>query len=202
MLDIIDATGANDHLPLEIPPVTVEPQKELGEAITSLWTAHQTAKGAARATRDELRALRIKLGERLSEMKEMLAKPGCAGQWSGFLREHQIPRATADRLVTRHERALNPDANCATEEISEPTEEDVRKLFATVWPKLRRTLRSRQSVDLFVHVLTSHCENAELAVHENPAVMPAAVTFDPPPSDGDSSVEPEFCSDRATICAS
>lgn len=166
----------------------------IGEAITSLWSAHLNAKHAARATKDELRALRTELGEQLSEMKRLLAKPGCDGQWSGFLRAHDIPRATADRLVARHLRALNPDENCLTEDVSEPTEEDVQKLFIAVRPKLNRTLRSRQSVDLFVRLLTAHCEHTDLTVHEIPAVMPAAATFEPPSSDGDSSVEPEFCS--------
>jgi hypothetical protein len=66
-------------------------------------------------------------------MKEVLAKPGRNAEWSAFLREHNIPRATADRLVVRHQRDLNPDANCVTGAESEPPEEEVRKLFASVW---------------------------------------------------------------------
>jgi hypothetical protein len=59
-------------------------------------------------------------------MKELLAKPGRDGQWSGFLRERNIPRATGDRLVARHQRSLNPDANRLSEPVSEPTEEEVQ----------------------------------------------------------------------------
>jgi hypothetical protein len=213
MLEVIDATNTDgmntiESLTTDFTPETMGSQNELGEAITNLWAAHANAKIAARATNEELRALRAKLGERLSEMKQILAKPGRGGQWSSFLEERRIPRATADRLVARHQRSLNPDANCVTEDVSEPTDEDVQKLFIAVWPKLRRILRSRQSVDLFVRLLTAHCEHAELTVHEIPAVMPTAVTFDKPSSDGDSSVEPEFCSapppgpNRGTICAS
>jgi hypothetical protein len=88
-------------------------------------------------------------------MKQVLAKQGRGGQWSSFLMERGIPRATADRLAARHLRSLNPNANCVTEELSEPSDEDVRRLFASVWPKLRRTLRSQQSVLLFVDLLTS-----------------------------------------------
>jgi hypothetical protein len=141
-------------------------------------------------------------------MKQILAKPGRGGQWSSFLVERQIPRATADRLVARHLRSLDPNANCATEELAEPTDDDVQKLFNAVWPKLRRTLRSRQSVDLFVSLLSAHCEHAELTVYKIPAVVPPAATFDKLSSDGDSSVEPKFCPtpppgpDPATICAS
>lgn len=140
-------------------------------------------------------------------MKKLLAKPGCDGQWSGFLREHQIPRASADRLVGRHLRSLDPSANCVTEELSEPTDEDVQKLFVAVWPMLRRTLRSRQRVDLFVSLLTAHFESGKVTDQQSPAVMPAAAMFDPSSSNGDSVPEPELCSappsgpDRAPICA-
>jgi hypothetical protein len=157
-----------------------------------LWVAHGNAKIAARATNEELRALRAKLGEQLSEMKQRLAKPGRGGQWSSFLEERQIPRATADRLVARHLRSLNPDANLLTEPIAEPTEEEVQKLFTSVWSKLRRTLRSRQSLILFIDLLTAHCENSEQRVHEIAAVMPVAATIHPVSSDGDSVGEPDF----------
>jgi hypothetical protein len=210
MLEMIDATDTTEPLAADCTPETIDSQNEraLGDEIANLWSAHANAKIAARATNEELRALRGKLGEQLSEMKRLLAKPGCDGQWSGFLRDRGIPRATADRLVGRHLRSLNPNANCATEPVSEPTDEDVQKLFIAVWPKLRRTLRSRQSLQLFVDLLRSHSEHSEPTVHEIAAVMPSAATFDPPSSDGDSLVEPEFCSapppgpDRATICAS
>jgi hypothetical protein len=135
-----------------------EPQNALGEAITCLWAAHVIAKNTARATKAELHEIRLKLGEHLHEMKKLLAAPGRDGQWSGFLREHNIPRATADRLVARHQRSIDPDANLLTEPIPEPTEKEVETLFKSILPKLRRTLRSRQSFDLFMHLLTSHYE--------------------------------------------
>src|ERR1700682_6463421 len=99
MLDIIDATNTTDCVLPELPSATLESQNELGEEITNLWVAHANAKMAARATNVELRAIRAKLGEQLCRMKEVLAQPGRGGQWSGFLRNSKIPRATADRLV-------------------------------------------------------------------------------------------------------
>ncbi len=209
MLEVIDAMNTDtmkttEFLAADFTPETMESQTELGEAITSLWSAHVNAKNTVRATNEELRALRAKLGEQLSAMKQILAKPGCDGQWSGFLRERNIPRATGDRLVSRHLRSLDPNANCVTEDVSEPTEEEVQRLFTSVWPKLHRTLRSRQSVDLFVRLLTAHCESGDMRVQESPVVTQPTAAFDPPSSDGDS----EFCSapppgpDRATICAS
>ncbi len=192
MLDMIDSTDATCSLPPEIPPVTAEPRNELGEAITSLWTAHLNAKNAARATKEELRTIRAKLGEQLSRMKQVLAKPGRGGQWSSFLQERGIPRATADRLVGHYEQSINPDANLLSEPISEPTEEEVQKLFISVWPKLRRTLRSRQSLLLFVDLLKSRYECSEATDGGILVLTPAAPTSCPVPSDEDSFGGPEL----------
>jgi hypothetical protein len=68
---------------------------------------------------------------------------------------------TADRLVALHQRSLNPDVDCLSESVSEPTEEEVQKLFISVWPKLRCTLRSRESLALFIELLTSRHERGE-----------------------------------------
>ena len=88
-------------------------------------------------------------------MKELLARPGRNGQWSAWLKERAIPRATADRLALKYEQSLHPHANCLTESISEPTEDEIEKLFAKVFPKLRRVLRTPQSQFRFVELLTS-----------------------------------------------
>jgi hypothetical protein len=169
----------------------MESQNELREAITSLWSAHLNAKNAAKATKEELRIIRAKLGEQLSEMKQILAKPGRGGQWSSFLQERGIPRATADRLVGHYEQSINPDANRPSEAISEPTEEEVQRLFISVWPKLRRTLRSRRSLFLFIDLLTSHYESSEVGDREITVLAPAPPTICPASSDGGSFDEPE-----------
>src|ERR1700691_4904977 len=146
MVEMIDAINTIESVSTEFPPATLEPQNERGDEIASLWSAHQNAKSAARATKDELRHIRVKLGERLHELKQVLARAGRDGQWSAFLRAHKIPRATADRLVGHYEQSINPDTNLLSEAVSEPTEEDVQRLFLSILPKLQRTLRSRQSL--------------------------------------------------------
>lgn len=169
MLDIIDTTDAADCLLPEFPPAFTESQNQLGEAITTLWVAHSNAKIMSRATNEELRSLRAKLGKQLSEMKTLLAKPGRGGQWSSFLMERNIPRATADRLAARHLRSLDPNANRVTEELSEPTDEDVQKIFNSVWPRLRRVLRTPQSLDHFIGLLTACCQcGGEVTESRNP----------------------------------
>jgi hypothetical protein len=191
MLDMTDVVNTIESVLTDFPPVTTEPQIERDDEIANLWSAHQNAKSTARTTREELRAIRVKLGERLHDMKKMLASPGRDGQWSGFLREHNIPRASADRLVIRHERRLNPNINRLIEANPEPTDEDVRKLFAAVWPKLRRTLRSPQSLAMFIDLLTSHYEGVEATDREILALAPPLPTICPTSLNGDCSAESE-----------
>jgi hypothetical protein len=169
----------------------MDSQHDLTEAITGLWTAHLNAKSAARATKAELHEIRARLGGRLHELKQVLAQPGRSGQWSSFLRERGIPRASADRLVIRHERRLNPNINRLIEANPEPTDEDVRKLFAAVWPKLRRTLRSPQSLAMFIDLLTSHYEGVEATDREILALAPPLPPICPTSLNGDCSAESE-----------
>ena len=91
-------------------------------------------------------------------MKELLARPSRNGQWSAWPKERAIPRATADRLALKYERSLHPHANCLTESISEPTGDEIEKLFAKVFPKLRRVLRTQESLYRFVDLLTLSCD--------------------------------------------
>jgi hypothetical protein len=100
-------------------------------------------------------------------------RPGRDGQWSGFLRERGIPHATADKLVLRHQRLLNSEVNCASESTSEPTDEEVRKLFNSLWPKLHRVLRTPSSFYHFVSLLTSQYEGSE-TTDRRPTNLPAS----------------------------
>ena len=122
--------------------------------IDDLWQDHEAYKSSIKQESQTLRALRAELGERLYGIKQLLARPGRGGQWSAWLKKRLIPRATADRLVQKHEQLLNPDNNCLTDAISEPTEEDIQKLVASVMPKLRKTLRTEASVSRFIDQLS------------------------------------------------
>jgi hypothetical protein len=208
MLEMIDttntdATNTAEFLATDFTPAATDPQTELGAAITDLWIAHSTAKNTVRMTKGELRAIRAKLGEQLCRMKEVLASPGRDGQWSRFLRKVNIPRATGDRLVGRHLRSMNPETNCISEEISEPTEEEVQRLFTVVWPKLRRTLRSEKSLHLFIDLLASHYQHGEQMGSEIPVATHPTATPDLPSGDGDRIVESKlgsgFCSTTAPM---
>jgi hypothetical protein len=83
-----------------------EAERKLTTDINDLWSVHIQAQNTVAATNDELKVIRQHLGERLHEMKLLLARPGRNGQCSPFLQGQGIPRSTADRLVAGHERSL------------------------------------------------------------------------------------------------
>ena len=207
MLQMIDTTNSDvmnttESLTTDFTPSETDLPTEIGETITSLWAAHANARNTAKTTNAELGRIRAVLGERLSELKKLLASPGWDGQWSGFLRKSQIPRATADRLVSRHLRSLNPEANCISEEFSEATEEEIQRLFTSVWPRLRRTLRSEKSLHLVIDLLASRYQHGEQMDQGSPAVTPPT-PIGLPSSDGNCIVESDLglglCSATAPI---
>ena len=134
--------------------------------IVQLWQVHGNYQKSIRHETEEFRALRSELGKLLHQMKELLARPGRGGQWSAWLKERAIPRGTADRLVLKHERSLHPHGNCTTERLSEPTEEEIQKVFFKVFPKLRRVLRTPSSLYRFVDLLTLACDGTGRRVTE------------------------------------
>jgi hypothetical protein len=140
----------------EIPQPETPSQDEaaLTDQIIELWQIHLDFRASIKNETQKFRSLRDELARHLSEMKQVLAKPGRNGQWSSFLKEHKIPRGMADRLVQKYERTLSRHPNCLTEQLAEPTEEEIQKLFAKMFPKLRRILRTPQSVYRFIDLLS------------------------------------------------
>lgn len=58
-------------------------EADLSAEITELWRLHSDYKGSIKSQTENLRSLRAELGKRLSEMKQLLARPGRSGEWSG-----------------------------------------------------------------------------------------------------------------------
>jgi len=112
MQDIISSDiNTTPHLfPVAVSPqpsnaTDFEPEQRLSADITELWAVHVQGQTAVKRTRDELRAIRQRLSERLYALKQILARPGRAGQWSSFLATHGIPRSNAE-LVTLSARSV------------------------------------------------------------------------------------------------
>jgi len=147
------APGISVALPSSEPNTSYETEQNLATQIGELWSIHTQAEAAAVQSKEHLSQIRHQLGERLYEVKKLVARPGRGGGWSAFLSAQGIPRASADRYVERYQKTLHPDSNCLHDAI-ESTELAVRRLFAGVWPRLRRVITSKEALDLFIQLLT------------------------------------------------
>lgn len=143
MIDSVEKFEVN----ADDPEVACQPETQLTADIACLWSAHKEAKATVGKTREELKLLRAQLSEKLHALKTLLARTGRSGGWAAFLRSHALPRATADRLVARHEASLYPAENRLTEPFLEPTEEEIRGLVRRLIPKLHRYLVDGGAVD-------------------------------------------------------
>jgi len=154
MLMTIDENEITSDAQCFAPAEDRESESKLSIEITTLWSAHQDGKATAKRTRADLQKLRRDLGERLHNMKTLLARTGRGGQWTSYLRVHKISRTTADRWAREHEERLNAGSTKRTDgAISEPTEADVMKFFNRILPQLRKVLTTQQAVFDFVCAL-------------------------------------------------
>lgn len=126
-----------------------EEEQKLAEEIARLWEVHAQAKTSVKKTKAELKAIRERLSERLYEMKQLLARPGRNGQWSAWLKEHKISRASADRLVQRFAATL-PGHESPHEAASSQPIGTAEELARGVWPSFRKVLSTHQAVVEFL----------------------------------------------------
>jgi hypothetical protein len=144
-------------------PLVTEEERLLTAVIASTWSAHRVAKTTANRTKTELAAIRGDLAANLHSMKGILVRTGRGGGWASFLRHQQIPRATADRAVQRHELVLSPAGNCLAEALSGM--EAVESFAHHLLPRLRKMLTSAADFQCFVRTLAVGMEAA--SVQEN-----------------------------------
>lgn len=139
-----------------------ETEQKLADEIKHLWAVHVEAQTTVKKTKAELEAIRQQLGERLHEMKQLLARPGRNGRWPSFLRSQGIARPTAERLVRPHEAPVGPQPDSAGGQVGEPTDADVERFFDSYWFRMRKRHPTRQGAYDF---LLWYVENLGLA-HE------------------------------------
>lgn len=140
-------------------PTGPDTETKLAQEIEQLWSVHSQAQTILGRTKQELGALRLELGQRLYDMKMILACPGRAGKWSQFLSAQHIPRASADRYVKKYENTLNPPAEIASREsIQQSPGETARKVLQSMWPKLRQALMDQETAYQFLCALVQHCD--------------------------------------------
>ena len=127
MIDVTEEV--NISLPsVESAKTESETESKLTSDIKSLWATHQTNTATAKQTREELEDLRFDLGLKLRQMKFILARTGRSGGWAAYLRTHGVPRASAERYIKQYEAIFNTQKNRLTDTLSEPSEDDVRRL--------------------------------------------------------------------------
>ena len=118
----------------------------LSGEIIQLWEVHRCYSTDIKAEQFRQRALGNTLGQLLHAVKRILVSPGRMGRWSGWLKERKISRATADRMVNRYSEAFNLLGESAHESTPpEPTEIQINKLLADVWPRLEKALTTERS---------------------------------------------------------
>jgi len=144
---VVEETGPEAFATATSPESDTE--QKLADEIRQLWAVHTDAQATVKKTKAEIKAIRQRLSERLFEMKQLLARPGRNGEWSPWLKQQKINRATADRLVRRFEANL-PGDESPHEAISEPTKADMVKLLKSVWPPIKRALTTPESVLVFL----------------------------------------------------
>jgi hypothetical protein len=124
----------------------------LAKQIGQLWSSVQFRTYRIYLTRRQLTAYRADLARELYRYKALLVSSGRSGKWSAFLREINIPRATADRYVQRWECSLVGE-NRLSEAISPPTAEEVIRMVDRIKPKLLRVLTTADAVEQFMAAL-------------------------------------------------
>jgi hypothetical protein len=112
-----------------------------------------------------LEGLRDQLAERLKEYKSLLVRTGRNGKWMGFLREANIPRTTADRLVAKWQLSKVPRPVKRTNGAFEaPSKAEIGQMVKKLTPKLERVLTTPDSIALFMTELAAALQPPESAV--------------------------------------
>jgi len=148
-----------------IPAEEAEIEVALKEKIPVLWVAHKEYKIAATRTKKEVAKARRELAAHLFQMKSLLARTGRGGQWSSFLRQHKIPRATADRYALAHEAGLkNAGKNLLNESIPETIEVAVNRLVQKILPQTLKVVTTKEVAFAFTRELLAELPPARYYV--------------------------------------
>jgi hypothetical protein len=157
-----DVPGGTNHTELTSEPIDIEFEVKLTSEITKLWAEQRDGKASVRRTRAELKTLKLELGAKLSSMKSLLVRTGRGGGWAAYLRAQRLPVSSADRYVAQHEATLAlPVEKVLTEELPEPTVDQVRQFAQKLLPKLCKTLTTTELAFAFIDEIFWNIEAAE-----------------------------------------
>jgi hypothetical protein len=123
----------------------------LADEIKDLWSSQKRKSASLRRSCVDLETLRNSLAERLHTYKDLLVRTGRNGKWTEFLRQENIPRATADRYVKKWKLSKSPKPEKRlTEAFPAPSKEEIARMVKKLAPKLERVLTTPDSVALFM----------------------------------------------------
>ena len=141
-----------------------EQEQRLVTTIGELWSSTRTTESTIKRSRKEPAEVRHELGMRLNLYKNLLSRAGREGKFTGFLRENQIPRATAYRLIEASVHSSAEAVDHLSETITVPTEVDIAKIVSGLKPKLVGRFTTPELVDRFLHALRDAlCETLSAA---------------------------------------
>jgi hypothetical protein len=134
----------------------LEEETQIVRGIRELWQSDKKRAGSLRRSRKELNEDRLSLGEQLYRYKKLLVRRGRDGLWTSFLKQENIPRATADRYVEKWERKTRPEPEKRlTEAFTGPSDSEIADLIKKIRPKLAHSLTTADSVLKFMTLLSA-----------------------------------------------
>jgi hypothetical protein len=134
----------------------LQDEKFVAEQILGLWETRKQYEELMEVDGKGFRSVNRTLGQLLYLMKSLLARPGRNGQWSSWLAQRKISRATADRLVNRFAKSINVKLPHEAITEQEPTELEIGKLFFAIWRRCENKLSTPRSRYNFLSILISH----------------------------------------------
>ena len=146
------------------PLCPVDDEYVAGE-IVNRWMHREQSRRLKDLHEREMLEFDAALAELLFRKKQMLCHLGRNGQWSRWLRQQNIQRSTADRLVTQYAASYSLTDELRHRDLGEPLEGDVCLAANRTAKRLAKTLRSPKSRLTFVRCLADlmgfYVENGE-----------------------------------------
>ena len=121
--------------------------------IVSRWFHREHSRRLKDMHESEMLTFDAELAELLFRMKQKLSRLGRNGGWSLWLRQQNIQRSTADRLVTQYAESYGLTDELRHREITEPLEGNVCLAANRASKRLKNMLKTPRSRMTFIKVL-------------------------------------------------
>jgi predicted nucleic acid-binding protein len=134
------------------PLCPVDDEFVAGEAVNR-WFHREQSRRLKNLHESEMLTFDAELAELLFRMKQRLSRLGRNGGWSLWLRQHNIQRSTADRLVAQYAESYGLTDELRHREIAEPLEANVCLAANRTSKRLKNMLKTPRSRLTFMKVL-------------------------------------------------